>query len=670
MDFFERQDQARRKTKLLVFYFISAVVTIIALVYVAAVLIFAGAKSHHHSHYYESDDQSAAVSWWDPNVFLGATCGVLAVIFLGSAYKTSELSSGGSAVAELMGGRLVSPNSTESNERKLLNVVEEMSIASGVPMPKVYVMDEERAINAFAAGHSTSDAAVTVSRGCMELLTRDELQGVVGHEFSHILNGDMRLNLKLIGVIFGLLCLATIGRVLLYARGGGGRGRGNNALPLFGIVLIVLGAAGVFFGRLIQAAISRQREFLADASSVQFTRNPAGLSGALQKIGSYSLGSKLGSEHAPDLCHMFFGNGLGEPVFEPWATHPPLAARIRAIDPNWDGKFPPFRAPQVGDEPPVRSGSRHAPPLPNVLGTILGGAVLDQGGDGSSPATSQTPDQPPVIQSGAVMPNLGTPTPQHLEYAEKLRGSLPESIQSAARQPLPAAALIYALLLSPEDSARAGQLEELAGKIEPTTCETLETLYPDVAATAAHARLPMVNLALGGLRGLTEQQYVVFAEAMDWLTKSDGKIELFEIVLQKIILRHLSPQFGYGTKTRVQYYALKPLLPDCAVVLSALANVSSGDPAEVHQAFNSGRAALTTTGDAEVSLLASDQCGINEIDAALTRLALALPVIKKALLTACVQVVGADGVILETEAELLRAIADTLDCPMPPFIVE
>ena len=230
--------------------------------------------------------------------------------------------------------------------------------------------------------------------------------------------------------------------------------------------------------------------------------------------------------------------------------------------------------------------------------------------------------------------------------------------------------MIYALLLSPDDSVRTRQLTELDQKIDHTIYEKTVALYPAVAAVAAHAPLPMVNLALGGLRGMFEEDYVEFAQTLDWLTKSDGKIELFEFVLQKIILRNLSPQFGYGAKTRVQYYALEPLIPDCAVVLSALANVSSGDAVEVQKAFACGRAALTATTDPDLQLLPLDQCGINELDAALNRLALALPVIKKALLTACVEVVGADGVILETEAELLRAIADTLDCPMPPFLPE
>ena len=655
MDFFERQDRARRKTKVLVGYFICAVVLLIVMVYAAALLLFTGIQSRHHHRYYEEADQAPAVTWWNPTVFLGATFGVLAVVFLGSAYKISELASGGGVVAELMGGRLVNPNSTEADERKLLNVVEEMSIASGVPMPKVYVMDEEPAINAFAAGHAPGDAAVTVSRGCMELLTRDELQGVIGHEFSHILNGDMRLNLQLMGIIFGLLCLATLGRILLYMRGDG-RNRNANALPIFGLVLIVLGAAGAFFGRLIQAAVSRQREFLADASSVQFTRNPAGLSGALQKIGGYSLGSKLESHHAPDVCHMFFGNGLGAPLFEALATHPPLEERIRAIDPTWDGAFKPLEAPAAAV---AESTRRHGPPpLPDVVGTILGGGVLE----------SAETRPPQTVPSHTVMPNLGTPTPQHLEYAEKLRDSLPESVLPAAREPLGATALIYAMLLSPDEALRAGQMAELARKVEPDVVEQTRALYPDVAAAAAHAHLPMVNLALGGLRGLTADQYVVFAQAMDWLTKSDGKIELFEFVLQKIILRHLSPQFGYGRKPRVQYYALGPLLPDCEVVLSALAYVGSGEEAEIENAFECGRAALTEDGETELGLLPAEDCGIDQIDAALNRLALALPAIKKALLGACVEVVGADGVILEAEAELLRAIADTLDCPMPPFI--
>ncbi|HZI32962.1 MAG TPA: M48 family metalloprotease, partial [Candidatus Binatia bacterium] len=256
MDFFAQQDQARRKTKWLVLYFVLAVALLITAVYFVALIGFAGVQLKQH-HNYGYDAPPVHLALWNPKVFLGSVLGVLAVIILGSAYKTNELSAGGGVVATLMGGRLINQNTTDPNERKLLNVVEEMSIASGVAMPQVYVLQNERGINAFAAGHSTGDAAIGVTRGCIELLSRDELQGVIGHEFSHILNGDMRLNLRLIGIIFGLLCLATIGRILLYARGGNSRDR--NALPLLGLALVILGGIGVFFGRLIQAAVSRQR---------------------------------------------------------------------------------------------------------------------------------------------------------------------------------------------------------------------------------------------------------------------------------------------------------------------------------------------------------------------------------------------------------------------------
>ena len=365
------------------------------------------------------------------------------------------MAKGGSAVAESLGGRLVNPNTTHPEERKLRNVIEEMAIASGVPVPKIYVLDDEKGINAFAAGHSPSDAAIGVTLGCLTLLNRDELQGVIGHEFSHILNGDMRLNLRLMGVIFGILCLAVIGRILIYSRGG----KDRNPLMLLGLALIVIGAIGVFFGRLIQAALSRQREFLADASSVQFTRNPAGLSGALQKIGG--VGSQVESAHAGEASHMFFGNGLGKPFLGVLATHPPLDERIRAIDPGWDGKFKHGGVTAVEAESPRGAAKPPAsrfpfPPIPGMPDAQAGAAGFAAN----------------VVQAEAVLPNLGKPTPLHLRYAEELRNSFSGKVQSAAREPLDATALVYAMLLSPDEALRAKQLTELAKRTAPGVGET------------------------------------------------------------------------------------------------------------------------------------------------------------------------------------------------------
>jgi Zn-dependent protease with chaperone function len=656
MDFFARQDQARKKTKLLVFYFVVAVVLIITLVYFVVLIAFTASDAQHH-HSYQSEP--IQFSWWNLNVFLAAVFGTLTVVFLGSAWKTSQLSGGGGVVAGQMGGRLVSQGTADADERKLLNVVEEMSIAAGVPMPQVYVLDGEEGINAFAAGHSPSDAAIGVTRGCIHMLSRDELQGVIGHEFSHILNGDMRLNLRLLGIIFGILCLATIGRILLYARSSNSRDK--NPLPILGIALLIIGGIGVFFGRLIQSAVSRQREFLADASSVQFTRNPGGLSGALQKIGRYSYGSKLESAHAPDMCHMFFSNGLGDPLFNLMATHPPIPDRIRAIDEAWDGKFPALKPEQFETVKRAALNQLKPSPLPGIMRNV--GIVL-----AGTEAVEGERTRPPIIRSQNVLPSVGNLTPLHLKYAVQLRDALPENLKAAAREPLGAVALIYALLLSSDEKLRAVQLAGLAQQASSDISEKSAALFPDVVQTAAHARLPLVNLALGALRNLTSEQFAQFSQTLQWLVGSDGKIELFEFVLQKIIRRHLASKFGTDRSLTVQFYTLKPLVPDCVLLLSALAHVGSVDAGEIQKAFSAGVPYLRAPAGAELELLPEAQCGVDQISVALDRLAVAAPIIKKNLLAACVQVVGADGVIQEAEAELLRAVADTLDCPMPPMV--
>jgi Zn-dependent protease with chaperone function len=644
MDFFAQQDHARRKTQWLVLYFALAVISIIVLVYGVAVFVsfYYGlqTQSHHLA-------EPVALEYWNARLFGAVALGTLAVIFCGSAWKTAMLAGGGGAMAESLGGRLVASNTVNPDERRLLNVVEEMAIASGVPMPQVYVLDGEKGINAFAAGHSTGDAAVAVTDGCLKLLSRDELQGVIGHEFSHILNGDMKLNLRLIGILFGIFCIATIGRILMSVRG-----RKNGGPVLVGLLLLAIGSLGVFFGRLIQAAVSRQREFLADAASVQFTRNPAGLSGALQKIGGYGFGSWLVDEQAPDAGHLFFSNGIPRPFFNALSTHPPLETRIRTLDPSWDGKFPHVSTAEILAE----NTGRKPEPIPVFKDGLLTGVIL------AGTATAR-----PAIRTHAVLPSLGNPTPLHLQYAEQLRAALPPSVQAAAHEPLDATALIYALLLDDDEKLRVEQLAEIARRISNAVSEKTAALFPEVSAVARRSRLPLVNLALGALRQLTPEQFPPFSETLEWLVDSDGKVELFEFVLQKIVQRNLASKFSGARPPAVQFYTLKPLVPDCAVILSALANVSSADDGEIKKAFAAGAPYLRAPDNVPLELLSREQCGVDALGAALDRLALAVPIIKKNLITACAHVVGADGVILETEAELLRAITDTLDCPLPPM---
>ena len=631
MDFFARQDQARRNTKWLAVYFILGVIAMILAIYVLSSMIFFGAAARMHN--------ADLVSLWNPRLFAAVTLGTLAIIGIGSATKTMELSRGGVAVADMMNASLVNSNTRDPDERKLLNVVEEMALASGVPAPPVYVMKGEIGINAFAAGHTTSDAVVCVTEGCMKLLTRDELQGVIGHEFSHILNGDMRLNVRLMGAIFGILCLALVGRILLQCRGSS-RGK-QNPLPLLGLLLLVAGWMGVFFGRLIQSAVSRQREFLADASSVQFTRNPAGITGALKKIGGFTMGSELIATHAHEASHFFFADGVAKSFMGLFETHPPLTARIRVFDPAFDGKFPVVHAPAAEVQ------ARLDPlPVPSSLDELI----------------------PPIIGAASVLPQWGETTPQHIQYAAHLRKAFPAPVQNAARDPFGASVLIYGLLLSDDEAVRAKQLDFLSQNCSTGIRQEAEKLAPDLATVAVRAKLPLVDLALPALSHLSPAQYEEFSKAVQGLIAGDGQVDLFEYVLQKTVLRHLDAQFKAPRKTPIQYYALGALGRECSVLLSALAYAGASDTAAIQTAFQQGAAGLARVAAPPLALLPPAQCDLAQVDDALNRLAQAVPQIKKNVLNACAHTVAADRVIQETEAELLRAVAESLDCPLPPFV--
>jgi Zn-dependent protease with chaperone function len=638
VDFFERQDKARRNTKLLVFYFSLAVLSLILAVNTAVSLIFTAFTAAN------SIDEPS-IGWSRSELLFWVTIGTLAVILIGSVFKSLQLARGGSAVAELLDGRLINSNTSDADERKVLNVVEEMSIASGVPVPQVYVMDSEAGINAFAAGHSASDAAISVTRGCMKMLSRDELQGVIGHEFSHILNGDMRVNLRLMGLVFGILCLTVIGRILIRTSGR------KNPLPLLGLALIIIGWAGVFFGRLIQAAVSRQREVLADASAVQFTRNPSGLAGALKKIGGLTDGSKINSPHAEEASHLFFANGLGDSLF---ATHPPLVERIRALDPSFDGRFPRVIQERPSDVSPAPAAAQLSRP-PQIPGLPLVQAAGDR-------------FAAPFISQHAVIANIGQATTQHLRYAVDFHQAIPPRLEAAARDPLGAGALVCAFLLASEPSTRQKQLEDLDRATSEAIRDEIMRVWSDTQSMPPQARIPLIDLALPALRRLSPQQFEQFRAATERLVASNTETDLFVYMLRKIVVRHLEKYFFPEQRRVTQFYALRPLASDCGVLLSATAYAGQENATKAYAAFGQGAESLSRAARSEIPWLPPDQCDLSHIDAALARLSQAVPQIKKNVLNACAQTVAADGVIQEGEAELLRAIADTLDCPVPPFV--
>src|SRR5947207_9573470 len=567
MDFLRQQEHARRKTRRLIFYFALAVLLIIAAVYL--VILFTLGFFPWIKPVTDILNAKDATGWgavwgaglWQPKLFLAVSAGTIAVVVAGSLIKMNELSNGGGSLAMRMGGHQLNPDASDPNERELCSGVEEMAIASGIPVPAVYVLDDEQAINAFAAGYSPRDAIIGVTRGCMKLLTRDELQGVIAHEFSHILNGDMRLNMRLIGWVFGILCLVILGKILLRSRGR------NNALPFVGIGLLAVGGVGAFFGRLIQSAISREREFLADASAVQFTRNPDGLGGALKKIGGLSCGSRLSTEYADETGHLFFGNALGGAWFGWLATHPPLEERIRRIEPGFDGMFP-----RVAIE------TEAAPVLPGRVARQFG--VLDILGTAAAAL--------PSVPAAGVVSRINQPLPDHLVRAGGILSALPEALTQAAREPFDANALIYAMLLSSDDAVRPVQLKSLETEGNPGLVQMAVKLFPAVAGLERDARLALAAMAMPALRRLTPAQYEIFTRGVQRLVEADQEIDLFEYALQKMTRRCLESQFRPAQKMVVQYYVLKPLIEDSAVLLSALAHVGQENDEQARTAFRAG----------------------------------------------------------------------------------
>jgi len=611
MDFFDKQARARVRTQWLIAYFLLAVAGIILTLQIALALIFGLALT-------------------DPDLFLMVSLGVVGLVTIGSIAKMVELSKGGRAVAAMLGGVPVDFNSADPAEQRLVNVVEEMSIASGVPVPEIYVL-EDSTINAFAAGHGPGDTAIGVTRGCIERLDRDELQGVIAHEFSHILHGDMQLNIRLIGVLNGILLLALIGGIVLrmgvYAprsddsSDGRSKGAGVFIFLATGLALYLIGWIGVFFGKLIKAAVSRQREFLADAAAVQYTRNPDGLAGALAKISKFS--SRIESPRAEEASHLFFGNGVGDSWMALFATHPPVEERIGQISPGFDIAAAKARAPVVPPKEP--KGSR--------VGGRLAEALL--------------PGQP------------------HVAEAVALLAGLPDFSRTASRELHGACALVYSLLLS-EDPVMRGRQAGLL-QTDGTLRHEMLSHFARRGELNSAQRIGLVDISIPTLRHMSHEQYEVFRTNVTQLVEADGEISLFEYTLQKILLRHLDMYFTNTTGAKVQYKTLLPLLPEAGILLSSLATMDPGTPEQKNEAFRSGVAELLVKPSA-FPLERSDVIDLQAFDRALDKIALAAPDVKRTILTAGGAVVMHDGEVNDGQVEFLRAISDTLDCPVPPFV--
>ncbi|EGW21587.1 M48 family metallopeptidase [Methylobacter tundripaludum] len=650
MNFFQSQDDARRKTRSLILMFMLAVIAIVAAVnlVITALIINVG------------DDAEAATlpdfNWIMNNLPLVASISLVTIGFisLSSLYKIASLSSGGGKVARSLGGTLITAESKDPLRRRLYNVVEEMAIASGIPMPEVYVLEQESAINAFAAGFTTGDAAVTVTRGTLETLTRDELQGVIGHEFSHILNGDMRLNTRLMGFLFGILVIGLIGRAVLNSarygniRSDNSRRDGAAAIYLAGLGLFLIGYIGVFFGQLIKAAVSRQREFLADASAVQFTRQTQGIAGALKKIAAAQQGSELQRVDAEEVSHMLFATGASFSSL--LATHPPLVQRIKALEPNFEESE-----------------------IDRLAGQMLGQTQNGSEAIEGSSSTAGFAPQHFVVTPATVTETVGMPDEGHIQLASTLRQLIPENLYRAAHSGTDALPLVLALLLDANEAVRRIQLDLIAEQLGGTTVMAAETLQLEIQKSGPEFRLPLLQIAFPLIKNRPLEQLERIADLVQRLIEVDGVVDTFEFALSRVLKTHLNdaahPQRRHGNLRLTQ-------LPEAVGALFSV--MAKQGHAEADAAYQKGMECLGRHEQRIKMLIDTKQWPdyeppqdwVSATDAALNQLDGLQVLDKQALVSALVLTLSHDGKVSPHEAELLRAICATLHCPLPPFVFD
>jgi len=637
MDFFGRQQQVRRMSARLVVLFVVAVIGIIVTVSLAVITAFGAWDS-------------------DPATIIGLAVTAAFVtglsIGLASLFRTVSLRGGGGKVAIELGGVLVPQDTTDPQLRRLRNVVEEIAIASGVPVPEVYVLPREQGINAFAAGWSPTDAAVAVTQGSLDRLNRDELQGVIAHEFSHVLNGDMRLNIRLIGLLFGILFLTIIGRELLrwgFFAGGGrrrdGEKSGNNPLPLIGLAMVFAGLIGVFAGRIIQASVSRQREYLADASAVQFTRQTSGIAGALKKIAGLPAGSKIGNPREEEVGHMLFGSGRS--LSSLFATHPPLADRIKVLEPEFDPAELERLAQRWAQRPP--DGQQEDVAL------------------GLAPAVEQPmPAAAPkaAVQPSVVVTQVAAPTNASYQRAGTLIGQIPDAVLTRARNPHTVGPLVLGLLMAEDLSARDAQYRTLQEKVGLRVADASLAEATGLATLAPAHRLPLAEIAFPALRSLATADQQALLDAVFALIHADGRITVYEYCLSRLLLGQLQESMKPKSGWREARRTLANTTDAALILLAVLAQAGAVSATRAQSAFDAGVAVLLPGKQAEY---VPPPRGVVELESVWSALDDLVPDDKSRLVQAIVAVIASDGTVTVTEGELLRTVCSLLHCPLPPL---
>ena len=637
MNFFDAQDRARRSTRWLVIVYVVATILIVA----GVTLIVAVA--------FNMVGETGRPA--DPSILVASA--ILATLFIVGAtiYKTARLSSGGGRVALDMGGTLVDADVQDPLRRRLRNVVEEIAIASGVPVPEIYVLEEEMSINAFAAGFTPGDAAIAVTHGTLQILDRDELQGVIAHEFSHILNGDMRLNIRMMGVLFGIMVLGIIGRLILrggYHTGLASSRRNKNApaIMLIGLGLAVLGWLGVFFARLIKAAVSRQREFLADASAVQFTRQSNGIANALKKIGGYTAHSYIRSVDPEEVSHMLFAGGISR-LTSLFATHPPLTERIQALDPGFNAADYP-----VVDAQLATAATRHGSAEDRATGLVS--AVADV-----HAVQRRIP--------ASIPDTVGYPDAEQIAFAGQIRRSIPSELYDAAHSPEQAWILTLALALDRNTPHSERQLHFVNEQLGAERSEQVRKYLSQISSVGPEYRLPLLEIAFPALKRRPPSQLQYLLELVRRIIELDGDVDLHEYCFYRVLTSSLEQAEDPSGRRRGNRAGKKAVRLAAIGLLRTVARHGHDSPEARASAFRAGMAEFGDWArDADYKDETSQAVAV--LDRSLNVLEKMNSAGRKSLLQAVAKTVSHDGQLSATEAELLRAICASVHCPLPPIL--
>lgn len=699
MNFYQAQDQARKQSRLLVALFVLAVVVLLFVTNIC-VALFILYSDPSYSFSGQADPSFSAKTLQDWLGRLASALGwkkalwtsllVCGAIFMAMGFKWMSLRQGGRVVAEALGGSLVQPSTKLAEEKRLLNVVEEIALASGTPVPQVYVLKNELGINAFAAGLSAEDAVIGITQGALLAFNREQLQGVIAHEFSHILNGDMRLNMKLVAVLHGILMIAEAGYFFMRmnsSRRYVGRRRDNRLTGLFfvlGLSLWLIGLLGQLFGALIKAGVSRQREFLADASAVQFTRNPDGIAQALSIIGGASRQSKLEHHGAHELSHMFFSNAnvteFGSKLFHPsrwawFATHPPLPDRIKRIQPRWAGRY-------IKPERPLEEALNYQqsdpryPAFAEMQSNLVSQTVVSSASQGitanhlSEESTYRFIEFEPVSVPAADS-TAGTNEAVSLQESNLSPVNAFDELRTLAHESYDASLMIIAMLLSSHADIKAkqyGLIEQAYPKNGQNRVKSVESLCSKVRALNAKQLIDIVELALPSLKQMSLKQYHTEKKLLVQLIKCDRKVGVFDWLIFQLVTQYLDRHFGLSRPLKPKYKNLNAVGPMFEVVLSRVVHYGFEDksPAQIDE--QDKRLAFVRACDVAgvhgLSLLSIEKCAGKLFSQAVSRLSLAYPLLKPRLIKGLLEAIHFDEEITDNERYVITAIALVMDCPL------